>query len=292
MRKSLFKVLGQEGVKDHISKAREHIQKHKFQDALKELDKASRIEPNDGIVYVIKGVVLEFLGNQEEASAEFEKAIEIHPKYVDVVHNKAWVLSSLEAAELHDQAIKNFPNDSDALFMKATASLTLGNLEEALECLDEVVEIAPTAAAWTMKAQALFRLERFQDSISACDKALELEPHSISTFNAKSSSLMKLARYPEALELVNETLRLKPAGSNNLLFLCRKGEILSLQGENNLALECWNEAFEIYEKMKASESKGLPDRGKTWKYIAVEYPLAERQSEGGRGHVVPWCAKI
>jgi hypothetical protein len=49
-------------------------------------------------------------------------------------------------------------------------------------------------------------------------------------------------------------------------FLCRKGEILLLQCESALALKCWNEAFEIYEKPKSNKNGKSPEE-KAWDYI-------------------------
>ncbi|MDI3550410.1 MAG: hypothetical protein PWQ15_1513 [Methanobacterium sp.] len=82
----------------------------KLEDALKYIEQALKIEPNEWDVINYQGLILMDMGRREEAIQCFDRIIELHPIYFPAWYNKGVVLKELgrteEALEHLDQAIK------------------------------------------------------------------------------------------------------------------------------------------------------------------------------------------
>ncbi len=128
----------------------------------------------------------EFLKRQQytEALAYFERVLKIDAKSVKALNGKSYALNGLkryqESLDNIDKAIQIDPNYSPLWVTKGKA-LELGfqRYEEALNCYEKTLELKPKqedssiAATWKDKANPLYELGRYQESIEAVNKALE-----------------------------------------------------------------------------------------------------------------------
>lgn len=144
----------------------------RFDEALKQFDKAIEINPQDALAWGNKGVALDELGRYEEAITCYDKAIEINSKYAEAWYNKGVALGYLgryeEAVTCYDNAIEINPRFVWAWGSKGVALGGLGRYEEAIACLDEAIELDPQLAlAWDGKGLALSCLGRHEKAIEA-----------------------------------------------------------------------------------------------------------------------------
>ena len=61
----------------------------KYDESPPALDKAVRLDPQSALLYDVRGVVKTLADKPDEASADFEKAIELNSKFADPFTNLA-----------------------------------------------------------------------------------------------------------------------------------------------------------------------------------------------------------
>ncbi len=76
-----------------------------------------------------------------------------------------------------------------------------------------------------MKGDVLVDLERYEEALSAYEKAIQLDPHYSSAFKGKGNALYELKRYKEALTAYDRSIQLNPKDAETFI---RKGETLEL----------------------------------------------------------------
>ena len=116
-----------------------------------------------------------------------------------------------EAADFFTQALELVPDDVATRYNRGVAFVWAGELERADEDLEIVVEAEPDwAPAWNALGQALARLGRPEEAISALDRALDLDssdPELVGYVQcARAVALAELGRTEDALAELEESL--------------------------------------------------------------------------------------
>jgi len=111
---------------------------------------------------------------------------------------------------------------------RAKDLLAQGRLEEARELLSELCrDDQRDIETWFLYSAANAHLGRFEDVITACRKALGLDPQYLPALNSLASALSTLGRHAEAVAEFNKLLRLAP---DNPAVLNNYGHALALLG--------------------------------------------------------------
>ncbi|EEC15587.1 tetratricopeptide repeat protein, tpr, putative, partial [Ixodes scapularis] len=88
----------------------------RYEEAIKEYNKAIKLKPDEDVLYYKKGNSLAFLGRYEEAIECYDKSISLNPEYADAYNNKGNSFFDLEKYEEalveYDKAIELKPNDA------------------------------------------------------------------------------------------------------------------------------------------------------------------------------------
>jgi len=133
-----------------------------------------------------KGMSLSAIGKREEALKCYNRALEINPKGMNVLHNKGLCL------------------------------IELGRRKEGIKYIDKVIECAPrNARAWATKGKYFHDIKRHKEAIECCDKAININPKLESPWIIKGSAIMVLsvrkhAQMDEAMECFNKALYINP----------------------------------------------------------------------------------
>jgi len=118
------------------------------------------------------------------------------------------------------------------------------------------LEIDPTIyTAWNNKGVIFSKMGRYNNSLSAFDKAIELNPKYKIAWFSKGEQLAEIGKIEGALEAYNTALEIDPDYFDALY---DKGKLL-------LDLDRYDEAFEVYEKA----SKIRPKDKSIWAYKGV-----------------------
>ena len=94
-------------------------------------------------------------------------------------------------------------NPGFAVFDQGVSLTSLGLFEEALECHEKAARYEPLQSqrseAWTNRAQVLGHLHRFEESVAAARRAMEIDPRDLHAQHCLAMSLGMLGSHKEAL---------------------------------------------------------------------------------------------
>ncbi len=189
--------------------------------ALLACDAALTLDQNWGILtpaiaWFAKGTALKRLGRNEEALAAYQRALVFNPNSSEI-----WTEQCRVQSELGDQAA------------------ALATCDRALE-LNQIWGERSPAIAWLNRALVLTRQERFNEAISAYDRALELNPKDAATWTKQGQLLARLGNHADALAAYNQALKVSP---NFALALVLRGAALNRLGSYAEAVTACDQAI-------------------------------------------------
>jgi len=124
----------------------------------------------------------------------------------------AVLFNRTEVAIRHWRAVRVLrPHDPDVLGALAHLSAQSGRRDEALELLEQVVQIVPERAApWFNLAFLRQEGGRHEEAVEAFDRALALDDKLDRAWYGKALSLIKLGRVEDAIPLLRKNTELQP----------------------------------------------------------------------------------
>ncbi|HKX96206.1 MAG TPA: tetratricopeptide repeat protein, partial [Candidatus Nitrosocosmicus sp.] len=216
--------------------------------------------------YNNKGLSLYYLGDNQEAIACYDKAIEINPQYADAYNNKGlslYYIGSQDAIACYDKAIEINPEYDLAFYNKGLVLAVTGNNQEAIACYDKAIEINPQYAdAYNNKGLSLYYLGDNQEAIACYDKAIEINPQYADAFYNKGMALSATSKFTEAITSFDKAIEINPYYADAFY---NKGMALS-------ATSKFTEAIFSYEKTLEIDSDNVKAlNGKAW-ILANQFP--------------------
>jgi TolA-binding protein len=134
----------------HLNLGIEYNKQNKLDEATSQFNKALQISPNDAKVYNSLGTVLAKKGDLDKAISYFQQALQIGPEYAEVYNNlgEAFRLQGdFEQAMRHySEAIRIKPHFADAHYNLGSLLERRGNLGEAIQEYMKALEINPNFA--------------------------------------------------------------------------------------------------------------------------------------------------
>ncbi|MGM0608572.1 MAG: tetratricopeptide repeat protein [Candidatus Muiribacteriota bacterium] len=147
-----------------------------FNDALKELDEAIRINNKYSKAYKLRGDIFKLKNNPEKAANNYQKALTYHPDYIEPKVELA--ILSQDANKLHEvekilnKILKEKPGYADYNNYLGRVYAGLKNPEKAHMFFDNALRINPGfAEAWLNKAK-IAKTENKAESVEMLKKAL------------------------------------------------------------------------------------------------------------------------
>ena len=134
-------------------------------------------------------------------------------------------------------AIDKDPTIVDAYLEKATVLKRLSRQEQAIDCYEKVIEIAPESikAYQSIAMDYVFLLGQPSIGLRYLNKALEIDPNNVDILGLKAGTLLKLDFIEEALETIDLALEIDP---NELDHISLKATIL-------MKAKRWDEAKKL-----------------------------------------------
>lgn len=217
-----------------------------LEEARRLFNQATQTEPRNPVPWNNLGLVNSRCGQVEEALQCFETAYQFGFKDAQLLNNIGVCLSQLgrfqEAALYHRLAVESSGgNDSEILENLACVLVKLGDYESALNHYRTLVEQRVPDATWLNNyAHCLEEAGRLTEALENYDQALQLEPDNEIFLQNKGVCLTKLAKYHEALEYFDRVLEGNP---QNRSAWSHKGNVYAIQGDDKLAVECYNRSW-------------------------------------------------
>ncbi len=226
------------------------MQEREFDEAIRQFDHVIEIEPTMGKAYALRGGAKFFRLQMDEALEDFNTALDMDPQCVTALayrgqyhayhDNFDLALNDLgQALELdprHEHALRiraNVyhqsnrlaeaetdtnalialkPHDEQALLKRAWLRQNAGRLAEAWQDNARCLELNPDDEEALLQRAHLFNTEaNYEKVVQAVDDILRM-PHELAERpgHLKSWALIALGRYKEALELLDEVVKVEP----------------------------------------------------------------------------------
>lgn len=162
-------------------------------------------------MYVQQGRLYMSKGQYDQAISEFNKALEINPKYVNAYLYRG--IAYMQKGQ-HDQAISEF---NSLLRLKpglATAYRGLGGAyghkgqyDQAISAFNKAIEINPKSfQAYNDRAVSYGRKGEYDQAISDFNKALEINPQYLVAYNGRGNVFKKKLQYDQAISDFNKAI--------------------------------------------------------------------------------------
>ena len=176
----------------------------KFEDALNAIEELIEYNPNDALLFNIRGACYAGLNQINLAIENYEKAIELNPEYAKAHYNLAGALHEINE---FDASIQSYQN---ALFIEsdyAEAHNNLGNVlkeigqfDKAIESYEKAVALKPDyIEAYYSLGDSFYEFGKLEDTIKCYKRVLEYRPNFTGMHNNLGNVLRELGRFQEAV---------------------------------------------------------------------------------------------
>ncbi|KAM5243495.1 tetratricopeptide repeat protein 6 [Hipposideros larvatus] len=161
-----------------------------------------------------RGVIHEFMGQQQNAMKDYQAAISLNPTYSLAYYNAGNTYfrhrQYSQASDYFSKALKFNPENECATMNRAIANTILKKYEEAREDFANVVESCPFwAVVYFNRAQFYCCLKQYELAEEDLSKALSLTPNDALIYNLRAEVRGKMGVIEEALADYNQALDLQ-----------------------------------------------------------------------------------
>ncbi len=184
-------------------------------------------------VHIIKGRQLYDAGRNDEAIAEFTKAIQLDTSSDEAFygralayHNRAFARQEFEGSK----PVKGSLDDFNRAISDFNAAITLNS--------SEPLFFEYRAETWFVKGD----LRRALDD---CSRAIQLDPNSANAYYNRGEVLAEQEKFDEAIEDLNQALEIQP---ENTTYYCARGSVFYEMGQLEKALSDFSAAHKISSK--------------------------------------------
>jgi len=241
---------------------------HKQYEAGRQLiTRAIQNNPLEPRYHLNLGIVLQMSGDQNNATAAYERAIQLHPEYAAAYNYLGNAYINLgnfqKALAASERAIELDPDLAEAYNNRGISLKALGRSSEAISAYETAIRLQPEyAEAYNNYGVALKDQGRLADALQACERAIQLEPGLADASNNLGTVLMDLHRLDESLAAFNRAVQLKPdyAEAHN-----NRGTALGILGRLVDAVAVFDQAIHTrpdYAEAHNNRGNTLRDLGK------------------------------
>lgn len=221
----------------------------KFQDALNAIEELIVENPNDALLFNIRGACFAGLNQINLAKENYEKAIAINPEYSKAHFNLAGVFHELEeydasissyqktlliepdyaeahnnlgnvlrevseiesAIESYKKAINIKPNYVEAHYSLGTSFQEIGKLNDTVRCFEQVIELRPNLTGTLNNLGNILRvLGRPDEAILNYKKAIKIDPNFVEVYFNLGTTFQELDQLENAVKFYKKAIEIKP----------------------------------------------------------------------------------
>lgn len=130
------------------------------------------------------------------------------------------------------------------LFERAYKQQMRGEYADAMLLYERSIEMHPTAEAYTFLGWTYSMLDRYEEAIEECEKAIDVDPSFGNPYNDIGAYLIELDRWEEAIPWLEEATEAPRYESPQFPHM-NLGRVYEHLGEYDKALECYETAIAI-----------------------------------------------
>jgi tetratricopeptide (TPR) repeat protein len=198
------------------------VRQERFADAVRDLKTAIELKPKAYQAYANLAQAYIRLKQMDLALAQLDRAVELEPALAQVYRLRARLRvergEPAQALADFDRAIaradQSDPSHADDLVERGRLLLGDQKTADALASVDAALALRPQSGpAQRLRAEALFRLGRFAEVVTAIDQYVETGKPLESVYRLRGLARVELSRYPGAIEDFTKALELHPTSA-------------------------------------------------------------------------------
>jgi tetratricopeptide (TPR) repeat protein len=231
-----------------------------YQKSVDYLNKALQSKSSSILALALRGLAYQRLNLIEQATVDFEQAIQIEPQDHEDWHGRGIGFAELQQ---YEDALVSFNNatklKSDFYEAWRLRGITLGNLErypEALTSVDKAIKLKPKYyAAWKTRGITLSKLDRHNEALASFGKATKLKPDYAEAWRFRGITLGNLKQHQKAITSFDRAIALKSEYAEAWMY---RGINLGHMGQYSNAIASFDEAIALQ-----------PDYAEAWMYRGI-----------------------
>ena len=243
-----------------------------FDNARREFEQASRIDPMDRLNYQRLGYLAERAGNEQAATAHYERGVQgMPPKTVGIklrlasLYNKTGAFA--KAAALLEPVVSMDNKDPAAHLVLGSSYLGLGRTEDAITRFKQSRALKGNVARVSLALGIAYRKQGNLDaSLNELDKVIKTAPDWSTGYYQKGETAYAMQRYKEALTAYHHAEKLS---ANPALIRQKIADTLTMAGRHE-------EATAIYQSLLKDTRQTSPA------YLSLLNALAATYREQGK----------
>jgi len=217
----------------------------RFSDALSQTEEhVSAL--NQNAIYCYRAVAYYFKGDYDLAIADYDRAIELRPDYVEAYINRGTTYISKgdydRAIADFDRAIELRPNGNDAYYNRGSAYCHKGNYDLAIADYDRAIELRPAADTYTNRGLAYDFRGDYDLAIADYDRAIELLPDYAEAYCNRGTTYSSKGDYDRAIADYDQAIHLRPDTAEAYY---NRGSVYCDKGDYDRAIADYDRAIEL-----------------------------------------------
>ncbi len=194
-------------------KIEQHWSQQEWKAVIKTCQQALDIQPSLNL-YKTLGVAFQMNGQLETSLQWYLKALELQPDDAEIYSNIASICAQQkqwqDAILNYQVALRLNPNLQKVYSNLGYVLERLGQPEKAVFYYHQLIHLNPDAIAYQKLGDALFKLQRWEDAISAFRRVLELEPNGLWSCLHLGKSYLYKQQWQQAIETCLQALKIHP----------------------------------------------------------------------------------
>ena len=228
---------------------------HDLSGAIDDYTQAIRLDSEDGVLYLNRGNARSSIGDFPGARDDLLRATQLLPNNANPIEGLAVAYARggnlPEAERVARQALQVSNGLASSHTILGGILLQQGKTIEALEHLDQALDTAPSASAFSHRAIANERLGRTENQLSDMDQAIRLSPDNAALYYNRGLMLRRAGRNSDAIADLNRSIELEPSHGA----LLTRANIKAEQGDNTGAMADYNQAISMTDSAAARYSR-------------------------------------
>ena len=208
----------------YISRGASKLKKGQIEDATSDFNKAIDLDPQKPGAYVARGGVYFMLDQFDNAISDYNKAIEINPDLAVAYHNRGSVYYRQgqfdNAISDYSKAIEIDHEFTAAYQNRGYAYFIAGNYEKAISDYNKAIALNPeNAEAYIYRGHSYYARRLFNKAISDYNKAISLNPKNANAYTYRGHVYFSNRIFDKAISDYDKAIALNPEASVAKKFL-------------------------------------------------------------------------
>jgi tetratricopeptide (TPR) repeat protein len=237
----------------------------RYQEALQDFDRAIELDPKYAWAISSRGITYRLMKRYEAALQDFDRAIELDPKYAWAIASRAETYRLMEryeeALQDSDKAIELNPKYDRAIAMCGVIYDSMQRYKEALQYFDRAIELNPQSVeAIALRGFTYRSMKNYEEALQNLNRAIELNPKYIEVISERGETYRLMKRYEAALQDFDRAIELDPKYA---WAIASRGQTYRAMKRFEAALQDFDRAIEL----DSNSSWKISGRGETYRLM-------------------------